>query len=314
MERRVHLRRGAPRHRARHGPGHRADRDHPGRLRDGRDPLRAARVRLRPERRPVGLPVQRDQVLPRRRAGVRAARPGRGDHDGADDARLHRTAGAPPATAAARSRWAGWPPSSPAAATPRSTGWRSPRCARTRSARPATGSTGRGWPTPTWSRSAGRCSTGCSATGRTSWTGSATTCTVTADAAAGCGVGARRGHRGGAAQQRRRWRCGTWRPGCGGNGAVGIHNLMEDAATAEISRSQVWQWVHNGDPAGHRRAGDRRPGAPSPPRNWPRSPARSARPRTRRAGSTDARQVFEQVALADEFADFLTLPAYRIID
>src|SRR3954469_20900092 len=30
----------------------------------------------------------------------------------------------------------------------------------------------------------------------------------------------------------------------GGNGAVGIHNLMEDAATAEISRSQVWQWIH----------------------------------------------------------------------
>jgi malate synthase len=27
--------------------------------------------------------------------------------------------------------------------------------------------------------------------------------------------------------------------------AVGIHNLMEDAATAEISRSQVWQWLHN---------------------------------------------------------------------
>lgn len=31
-----------------------------------------------------------------------------------------------------------------------------------------------------------------------------------------------------------------------GNGAVAIHNLMEDAATAEISRSQVWQWIHNG--------------------------------------------------------------------
>ena len=30
-----------------------------------------------------------------------------------------------------------------------------------------------------------------------------------------------------------------------GNGAVAIHNLMEDAATAEISRSQIWQWVHN---------------------------------------------------------------------
>ena len=31
-----------------------------------------------------------------------------------------------------------------------------------------------------------------------------------------------------------------------GNGAVGIHNLMEDAATAEISRSQIWQWLHSG--------------------------------------------------------------------
>ena len=30
-----------------------------------------------------------------------------------------------------------------------------------------------------------------------------------------------------------------------GSGAVGINNLMEDAATAEISRSQVWQWLHN---------------------------------------------------------------------
>ena len=30
-----------------------------------------------------------------------------------------------------------------------------------------------------------------------------------------------------------------------GNGAVGINNLMEDAATAEISRSQLWQWIHN---------------------------------------------------------------------
>jgi malate synthase len=30
-----------------------------------------------------------------------------------------------------------------------------------------------------------------------------------------------------------------------GNGAVGIHNLMEDAATAEISRSQIWQWLNN---------------------------------------------------------------------
>jgi malate synthase len=31
----------------------------------------------------------------------------------------------------------------------------------------------------------------------------------------------------------------------GGNGCVPIHHLMEDAATAEIARSQVWQWIHH---------------------------------------------------------------------
>jgi malate synthase len=31
----------------------------------------------------------------------------------------------------------------------------------------------------------------------------------------------------------------------GGNGCVPIHNLMEDAATAEISRAQIWQWIHH---------------------------------------------------------------------
>ena len=35
---------------------------------------------------------------------------------------------------------------------------------------------------------------------------------------------------------------GAW---LGGNGCVPIHNLMEDAATAEISRSQVWQWIRS---------------------------------------------------------------------
>ena len=40
----------------------------------------------------------------------------------------------------------------------------------------------------------------------------------------------------------------------GGNGAVAINNLMEDAATAEISRSQVWQWIAQRRRAGHRRA------------------------------------------------------------
>ncbi|EJF10089.1 malate synthase [Pontibacter sp. BAB1700] len=46
------------------------------------------------------------------------------------------------------------------------------------------------------------------------------------------------------------WLCGT--------GAAAIHNLMEDAATAEISRAQVWQWLHHEAPIPPRRAHHRR--------------------------------------------------------
>ena len=69
----------------------------------------------------------------------------------------------------------------PSRRTPRSTRSRSRRCARTRSASPATASTAPGSPTPISCRWRPRCSTACSATGRTSSTASATTCTFTAD-------------------------------------------------------------------------------------------------------------------------------------
>jgi malate synthase len=80
-----------------------------------------------------------------------------------------------------------------------------------------------------------------------------------------------------------------------GVGAAAIDNLMEDAATAEISRSQVWQWVRHGrftreeverviaDVAGE----------------LPDEPV-----------YREARTLFERLALADEFTEFLTLPAY----
>lgn len=90
-----------------------------------------------------------------------------------------------------------------------------------------------------------------------------------------------------------------------GTGAVAIFDLMEDAATAEISRSQVWQWLHNGvtlDDTGEpvtrdlvERIADeeiaRLPGDP--------------------ADYAEARAVFMAVAVADDFADFLTVPAYE---
>jgi malate synthase len=93
----------------------------------------------------------------------------------------------------------------------------------------------------------------------------------------------------------------------GGRGAAGINNLMEDAATAEISRSQIWQWVRHGKFSRehvrevlveemdkiHAEVGDE---------TWEKG-----RPEETKA-------IFERVALSDEFPEFLTLPAYEYID
>ncbi|KUG51520.1 malate synthase A [Serinicoccus chungangensis] len=90
-----------------------------------------------------------------------------------------------------------------------------------------------------------------------------------------------------------------------GRGAVGIHHLMEDAATAEISRSQVWQWLHQGVTLAdtgeqvtreliHRLTDEVLADLPG--------------------GASDHRaatDLFLQVAVADEFVDFLTVPAYE---
>jgi malate synthase len=96
----------------------------------------------------------------------------------------------------------------------------------------------------------------------------------------------------------------------GGNGAVGIHNLMEDAATAEISRSQVWQWVHNkttletGEPVTTELVRTIATDVLAA------IAAEIGRPAYSASHYELARRVFEQVALADDFNDFLTLPAY----
>jgi malate synthase len=81
-----------------------------------------------------------------------------------------------------------------------------------------------------------------------------------------------------------------------GNGAAAIHDLMEDAATAEISRSQLWQWVHQGVATAE--------GDPV-----------TAQAVRRYADETgiggDAREVFDRVALSEPFVEFLTVPAYE---
>ncbi|HKT02640.1 MAG TPA: malate synthase A [Rugosimonospora sp.] len=97
-----------------------------------------------------------------------------------------------------------------------------------------------------------------------------------------------------------------------GNGAAAINNLMEDAATAEISRSQVWQWIHNGVrlDSGAAVTGE------LVRRIEDEELARIRDSRTDLAPERldQARELFERVALADEFVDFLTLPAYELID
>ncbi len=96
-----------------------------------------------------------------------------------------------------------------------------------------------------------------------------------------------------------------------GTGAVGINNLMEDAATAEISRSQVWQWLHNSVPLADgqtvtRELVERLIDEEMDKIRQPAGPAAVGGGRW-----DDARSLFTEMALADDFADFLTLPAYE---
>jgi malate synthase len=99
-----------------------------------------------------------------------------------------------------------------------------------------------------------------------------------------------------------------------GNGAVGINNLMEDAATAEISRSQVWQWIHTGVrlPDGTAVSADLVHRVEDEELAALRETLGEAA--WEQSRFADARKLFERVALADDFADFLTKPAYELID
>jgi malate synthase len=98
-----------------------------------------------------------------------------------------------------------------------------------------------------------------------------------------------------------------------GTGAAAIHNLMEDAATAEISRSQIWQWVRN-----EVRLDDGETVTP----DLVRSVLAEIRAALAAEAGGDGQfahldvacELFEQIALGADFVDFLTLPAYERID
>ncbi|MGO9078012.1 MAG: malate synthase A [Streptosporangiaceae bacterium] len=95
-----------------------------------------------------------------------------------------------------------------------------------------------------------------------------------------------------------------------GSGAVGIFNLMEDAATAEISRSQVWQWLHNDV---------RLAEGPLITTELVQQMIGEELEKIRElygaafdeARFAEATALFSEVALADDYVEFLTLPAYE---
>ncbi|SDQ42443.1 malate synthase A [Quadrisphaera sp. DSM 44207] len=96
-----------------------------------------------------------------------------------------------------------------------------------------------------------------------------------------------------------------------GSGAVGINNLMEDAATAEISRSQVWQWLHNDVELSNGQRVTRELVERIIDEEVAAIRERVGEERFAAGRWDDARATFVESALADEYADFLTLPAYE---
>ncbi len=102
---------------------------------------------------------------------------------------------------------------------------------------------------------------------------------------------------------------GAW---LAGNGCVPIHNLMEDAATAEISRSQVWQWIRT--PKGVLEDG-RKVTADMVRAMIPEELAKvkQVAPNGDNPSYVRAAEIFEQMSTSDTFAEFLTLPLYEEI-
>jgi malate synthase len=99
-----------------------------------------------------------------------------------------------------------------------------------------------------------------------------------------------------------------------GNGAVAIYNLMEDTATAEISRSQVWQAIHH-----KAQLADGRPVTMElyrklVPQELEKIRGMWGEKNFKESRIELARQLFDELVTDDGFADFLTLRAYEYLD
>jgi len=93
-----------------------------------------------------------------------------------------------------------------------------------------------------------------------------------------------------------------------GNGAAAIYNLMEDTATAEISRAQLWQWINRGAVLDDGRTVTRALYEQLRVREL----AKLGEPANNRL--SDAAKILDRLVLADTFIEFLTFPAYDYLD
>jgi malate synthase len=99
-----------------------------------------------------------------------------------------------------------------------------------------------------------------------------------------------------------------------GRGAAAIDNLMEDAATAEICRSQIWQWVRHGVELEDGRGVSRELVREILDEETARIRSEVGEEVWRAGRPEETRELFERVALGEDFPEFLTLPAYELID
>jgi malate synthase len=96
-----------------------------------------------------------------------------------------------------------------------------------------------------------------------------------------------------------------------GTGAVAIFNLMEDAATAEIARSQVWQWLHNSVELSNGETVTRELVERVIKEELAKIRETVGEDAYARGRWDDSRALFTEMALSDDFTEFLTLPAYE---
>ncbi len=100
-----------------------------------------------------------------------------------------------------------------------------------------------------------------------------------------------------------------------GKGAAPIYNLMEDAATAEISRSQVWQWIHNPN-------GILNDGRKVTKKLFQKIMAEELEKIKEEVGEQnyqngrfkEASELFENSSLQEQFEEFLTIPGYEYLN